>query len=80
MLTELYITLFWRESFQTKIQTKGGSLQVKPGQSQEAPVTISVAPVEGKKWKWVSLRQEQKKEAAKALPKTTITEKVNIEN
>ena len=44
------------------MQAKGGNLQVKPDQSQQTPVTVSVAPVEGKKWKRVSSRLERKKE------------------
>ena len=44
------------------MQAKRGNLQIKPDQSQQTPVTVSVAPVEGKKWKWVSSRLERKKE------------------
>ena len=62
MPTALCIVLFWKESFQAEVQAKGGNLQVRPDQSQQTPVTVSVAPVEGKKWKRVSLRLERKKE------------------
>ena len=58
----LYNTILARESFRAEVQAKGGNLQVRPDQSQQTPVTVSVAPVEGKKWKRVSLRLEQKKE------------------
>lgn len=58
----LYNTLLERENFQTEIQTIGGSLQVNPDQSQEAPVLMSVSPVEGQKWKRVSSRLEGKEE------------------
>ena len=44
------------------MQAKGGNLQVKSDESQHTPVTMSVAPVEGKKWKRASSRLEQKKE------------------
>ena len=44
------------------MQAKGGNLQVRPDQSQQTPVTVSVDPVEGKKWKQVSSRLERKKE------------------
>ena len=57
-----YNTILEKESFQAEIQTKGGSLQVKHDRSQEAPVTMSVTPVEGQKWKWMSLHLEQKDE------------------
>ena len=59
-------TLLERESFQAEVEAKGGNLQVKSDQSQETPVAVSAAPVEGKKWKWVSTRLEWKKEAAAA--------------
>ena len=64
MLTELYIILFWRDSFQNEIQTKKRNLPVNLHQSQEAAVSMSVAPVEGQKWKWVSLCLEWKEEEA----------------
>ena len=57
----LYNTILERESFRAEVQAKGGNLQVKPDQSQQTPVTVSVAPVEGKKWKRVSSHLEQKK-------------------
>ena len=44
------------------MQAKGGNLQARPDQSQQTPVTVSVAPVEGKKWKRVSSCLEGKKE------------------
>ena len=58
----LYNTILERESFQDEVQAKGGNLQVKPDQSQQTPVTMSVTPVEDKKWKQVSSRLERKKE------------------
>ncbi len=58
----LYNTILERESFQDEVQAKGGNLQVKPDQSQQTPVTMSVTPVEDKKWKQVSSRLEWKKE------------------
>lgn len=58
----LYSTALERKSFRAEVQTKGGNLQVRPDQSQQTPVTVSVAPVEGKKWKQVSSRLEPKKE------------------
>ena len=58
----LYNTMLERESFLAEVRAKGGILQVKPDQSQQTPVTMSVAPVEGKKWKRVSSRLERKKE------------------
>lgn len=51
----LYHTILERESFRSEIQA-----QVNSDQSQEASVAISVAPVEGKKWKRVSMRLERK--------------------
>ena len=60
----LYNTILERESFLAEVQAKGGNLQVESDQSQETPVTMSVAPVEGKTWKWVSSCLEQKKEEA----------------
>ena len=58
----LYHTILEKESFHAEVQAKGGNLQIKPDQSQQTPVTVSVAPVEGKKWKRVSSRLERKKE------------------
>ena len=63
MPTTLYIILFWRESFRAEVQAKGGNLQVKSDQSQETPVTVSAAPVEGKKGTQVSSLLERLKEA-----------------
>ena len=60
----LYNTILERESFRAEVQAKVENLQVKSDQLQETPVTISVAPVEGKKWKRVSTRLERKKEEA----------------
>ena len=54
----LYNTILERESFGAEVQAKGGNRQVRPDQSQQTPVTVSVAPVEGKKWKRVSSRLE----------------------
>ena len=58
----LYDTILERESFRAEVQAKGGNLQVKSGQSQQTPVTVSVAPVEGQKRKRVSSRLERRKE------------------
>ena len=58
----LYSTVLERDSFRAEVQAEGGNLQVRPDQSQQTPVTVSVAPVEGKKWKRVSSRLERKKE------------------
>ena len=58
----LYSTILERESFQAEVQAKGGNLQVKPDQSQQIKVTMSVGPLEGKKWKRVSSCLERKKE------------------
>ncbi|XP_048786349.1 uncharacterized protein LOC125686424 [Lagopus muta] len=58
----LYNTIRERESFRAEVQAKGENPQVKSNQSQETPVTIPVAPVEGKKWKRVSSRLERKRE------------------
>ena len=58
----LYNTVLERESFRAEVQAKGGNFQVKSDQSQQTPVTVSVVPVEGKKWKWVSSHLEQKEE------------------
>ena len=56
-------TILERESFQAEVEAKGGNLQVESDQSQETPVAVpSAAPVEGKKWKWVSSHLEQKEE------------------
>ena len=63
MPTALYIILFWRESFRAEVQAKGGNLQVESDQSQETPVTVSAAPVEGKKGTQVSSLLEWLKEA-----------------
>ena len=60
----LYNTILERESFRAEVQAKVENLQVKSDQLQETPVTISVAPVEGKKWKRVSSCLEWKKEKA----------------
>ena len=57
----LYSIVLERESFRAEVQAKGGNLPVRPDQSQQTPVTVSVAPVEGKKWKRVSSRLERKK-------------------
>ncbi|XP_031448717.1 uncharacterized protein LOC116228742 [Phasianus colchicus] len=59
----LHNTILERESFRTEVQAKGENLQVKSDQLQETPVKISVAPMEGKKWKRVASRLERKKEA-----------------
>lgn len=63
------ISYYFGESFQDEIQAKEGSLRaelesknigtMRPNQSQETPV----APMEGRKWKWVSSCLEQKEEA-----------------
>ena len=58
----LYNTILERESFRAEVQAKGENPQVKSNRSQETPVTIPVAPVEGKKWKRVSSRLERKRE------------------
>ncbi len=58
----LYSTVLERDSFRAEVQAEGGNLQVRPDQSQQTPVIVSVAPVEGKKWKRVSSRLERKKE------------------
>ena len=50
-----------RESFWAEVHAKGGNLQVESDQSQEIPVIVSVAHVEGKKWKQVSSCLEWKK-------------------
>ena len=55
-------TILERESFRAEVQAKGGSLQIKPDQSQEVPFLMSVAPLEGQKWKWVSSHPEQKED------------------
>ena len=59
----LYNTVLERESFRAEVQAKGGNLQVKSDQSQETPVTVSAAPVEGKKGTRVSSLLEWLKEA-----------------
>ena len=56
-------TILERESFRAEVQAKGGSLQIKPDHSHEVPFSMSAAPVEGQKWKWVSSRSEQKEDA-----------------
>ena len=76
-------TILERESFRAEVQAKGEDVQVKSDQSQETPVTMSVAPVEGKKWKRASSHLERKKRRSGgggrgrsrrgALLRTTIT-------
>jgi len=61
----LYNSILERERervSELRFKPKGEIPKFESDQSQEAPVTISVALVEGKKWKWVSSRLERKKE------------------
>lgn len=62
----LYNTILERESFQTEIRARRENFQVDLDESQEAPVSMSVAPVEGRKWKRVSSRLEREEEEEEA--------------
>ena len=59
------------ESLKNEIQTLRERLQVNPSQPQEAPASVSVAPLEGQRWECVSSCLEWMDEVEEALPKTT---------
>ncbi|XP_072186313.1 uncharacterized protein [Excalfactoria chinensis] len=50
------------ESLKNEIQTLKENLQVNPSKPQEAPASVSVAPVEGQRWERGSSRLERKEE------------------
>ncbi|XP_015707970.1 uncharacterized protein LOC107308525 [Coturnix japonica] len=50
------------ESLENEIQTLRGRQQVNPSRPQEAPASVSVAPVEGQRWERVSSRLERMEE------------------